>query len=76
MFNPQTCMFHKQKHDDELLFQAYLEAFGRTVRSDEATAAKAFLASQLKLYGQESRKKVWHDLLHTLMNVKEFIFIN
>ena len=66
----------KEKNDDELLFQAYLEAFGRTVRSDEATAAKAFLASQLKLYGQESRKKVWHDLLHTLMNVKEFIFIN
>ena len=61
--------------DEVLLSQAYLEAFGRPARKEEAAVAMEFLASQQKLYGEGDRVKAWYDLLHTLMNVKEFIFI-
>ncbi len=66
----------KEKSDEALLSVAYLEAFGRAVRKEEVGVALAFLAGQQKLYGEGSRVKAWYDLLHTLMNVKEFIFIN
>lgn len=65
----------KGKSDEVLLSQAYLEAFGRPARKEEAAVAMEFLASQQKLYGEGDRVKAWYDLLHTLMNVKEFIFI-
>lgn len=65
----------KDNSDEAILSQAYLEAFGRSVRKEEAAAASEFLAAQQKLYGEGEKLKAWYDLLHTLMNVKEFIFI-
>ena len=64
------------KSDEELLQQAYHEAFQRPARAEEIAAAVEFLASQARLYDKVSRQRAWGDLLHTLMNVKEFIFIN
>ncbi len=62
--------------DKALLEQAYNEAFHRSPRDGEAVAALQFIAAQGKLYDKDSRQLAWRDLLHTLMNVKEFIFIN
>jgi hypothetical protein len=62
--------------DTQLLGQAYGAAFHRPPRKDEETAAVEFLREQGKLYPGNARAGAWKDLLHTLMNVKEFIFIN
>ena len=64
------------KSDEELLQQAYQEAFQRPVGAKESAAAIEFLAAQARLYDKDSRQRAWGDLLHTLINVKEFIFIN
>ncbi|MCH2367087.1 MAG: DUF1553 domain-containing protein [Planctomycetes bacterium] len=64
------------KSDEELLQQAYHEAFQRPARAEEIAVAVEFLASQARLYDKVPRQRAWDDLLHTLMNVKEFIFIN
>ena len=62
--------------DTALLRQAYGAAFHRAPRAAEVSAAVGFLKEQARLYPQDSRARAWKDLLHTLMNVKEFIFIN
>ena len=62
--------------DKTLLRQAYGAAFHRAPRAAEVSAAVEFLKEQGRLYPQDSRTRAWKDLLHTLMNVKEFIFIN
>ena len=62
--------------DKALLRQAYGAAFHRAPRAAEVSAAVEFLKEQGRLYPQDSRTRAWKDLLHTLMNVKEFIFIN
>ena len=62
--------------DTALLRQAYGTAFHRAPRASEVSAAVEFLKEQGRLYPQDSRARAWKDLLHTLMNVKEFIFIN
>ncbi|MEE3297765.1 MAG: DUF1553 domain-containing protein, partial [Planctomycetota bacterium] len=62
--------------DTALLRQAYGTAFHRAPRAVEVAAAVEFLKEQGRLYPQDSRVRAWKDLLHTLMNVKEFIFIN
>jgi len=62
--------------DKAVLAQAYNEAFHRSPRDEEAAAALQFIAVQGELYDKDSRQLAWRDLLHTLMNVKEFIFIN
>ena len=62
--------------DTALLRQAYGTAFHRAPRAVEVAAAIEFLKEQGRLYPQDSRVRAWKDLLHTLMNVKEFIFIN
>ena len=59
----------KDNSDEAILSQAYLEAFGRSVRKEEAAAASEFLAAQQKLYGEGEKLKAWYDLLHTLMTV-------
>ena len=54
---------------------AYWQAFGRAPESWEKEVAIAFLAEQRTLHQGEALP-AWKDLAHTLMNVKEFIFIN
>ena len=61
--------------DGQRIEKAYWQAFGRAPESWETEAATAFLAKQRTLYEGEA-VPAWKDLAHTLVNVKEFIFIN
>jgi hypothetical protein len=58
----------------------YEEAFARAPSAEETTAALAFIDQQAATYklpadAARSDERVWSDLCHVLMNVKEFIFI-
>ena len=58
----------------------YLEAFSREPTSEETAAALEFLAEQAKEYGlaaarASSDNRVWADLAHVILNVKEFVFV-
>jgi hypothetical protein len=58
----------------------YEQAFARTPTADELATAQAFLGQQAAEYklpaeAAASDPRVWADLCHVLMNVKEFIFI-
>jgi hypothetical protein len=58
----------------------YLEAFAREPAPEELAAAEAFLATQAEQYklppeATARDERVWTDLCHVLMNVKEFIFV-
>jgi hypothetical protein len=58
----------------------YDQAFARKPTADELATAQAFLAQQAAEYklpekAAENDQRVWADLCHVLMNVKEFIFI-
>jgi len=59
----------------------YLTAFARPPSSEEIAEAAAFLRDQAAALGSPSDKvaddeRVWADLCHVLMNVKEFVFLN
>ncbi len=59
----------------------YLEAFCRPPSQAELSQAVAFLKQQAESHGipadQADRdERVWADLCHVLMNVKEFIYLN
>ena len=59
----------------------YLEAFARPPEEHELTEALAFMSAQGRHYGiSESQcaqdERVWADIAHVLLNVKEFIFVN
>jgi hypothetical protein len=55
----------------------YLSAFGRPPSDAELTACLAFLERQSQATGTKADDvRVWADLAHTLVNVKEFIFVN
>jgi hypothetical protein len=66
--------------DEQRLQDVYLRAFARPPNASETKAAMRFLSNQTGLYQAEAeaepRQKAWHDLCHTLMNVKEFIYLN
>jgi hypothetical protein len=58
----------------------YLAAFSRLPSSEEIAEATAFLRDQAAALGLPSDKvaddeRVWADLCHVLMNVKEFVFL-
>ena len=53
----------------------YLTAFGRLPSKDELPAAIAFVAVQVKEYGNPDHTRAWTDLAHVLFNAKEFIFV-
>ncbi len=54
----------------------YLSAFGRPATEDERTACQAFLEQQAQLYkAGPDNPAPWIDLAHTLVNVKEFIYL-
>lgn len=65
---------------DELrVVEAYLLAFGRPPSVVEKKAALSFIEVQTKELGKslaDAKQAVWASLCHTLMNVKEFIFLN
>jgi hypothetical protein len=54
----------------------YLSAFGRPPTEAELAACVTFLANQAQAIGTGNDDvRVWKDLAHTLVNVKEFIFV-
>jgi hypothetical protein len=58
----------------------YEQAFARAPSAEELESANAFLASQATEYklppqAAQTDERVWTDLCHVLMNVKEFIYI-
>ncbi|GIV26201.1 MAG: hypothetical protein KatS3mg027_0015 [Bacteroidia bacterium] len=54
----------------------YLEAFAREPTDAELEAAAGFIRSQAEEYSaSEDDVRVWADLCHVLINVKEFIFV-
>jgi cytochrome c553 len=66
---------------DERIHDLYTSAFARPPSDTELAGAIAFLAEQGKQYGltaDQARQdpRVWTDLCHVMMNVKEFTFIN
>ena len=65
------------KEDAQRLQDAYWMAFGRAPESWEQAVALDFLAQQRRSRsGEDADLRAWKDLVHTLINVKEFIFIN
>jgi hypothetical protein len=54
----------------------YLNAFGRPPTETELQEAVQFIEEQGKQYGKRNDARVWTDLGHVLLNVKEFIFVN
>ena len=74
-------LLEEEERDVEArLRDAYLSAYLRLPTPDEKEAAKGFLEEQrlryAKLAEESSEKRAWTDLCHTLMNVKEFFFVN
>ena len=47
--------------------------FARLPEPHESEAAASFIETRTRSSGEES---AWKDLCHTLINVKEFIFVN
>ena len=63
------------------LLEIYLAAFSRPPTETELAAALAFVKEQGEAYGaslaeRPREEKVWADLCHVILNVKEFVFIN
>ena len=62
------------------LRDAYVTAYARPATAEEFEAAAAFLAEQAAVYAEsgeeDTQKRAWTDLCHTLMNVKEFFYVN
>lgn len=57
--------------------ELYQAAFTRPPTEAEVRDAESFIAQQARRYGSTvNDSKVWTDLCHVLINVKEFIFIN
>jgi hypothetical protein len=53
----------------------YRDAFCRAPTDAEEQAAVTFLAQQAREYGNPDDPRVWNDLAHVLVNVKEFVFV-
>jgi hypothetical protein len=58
--------------DSERVRGMYLSAFGRPPTDGELDSCLTFL----KEHGKEGDNREWVDLAHTLVNVKEFIFLH
>ena len=59
------------------LREVYLTAFGRPPLAWEVETAAQFIGEQVKKYGgDEAEQRAWTDFCHTLINVKEFLFLN
>jgi cytochrome c553 len=60
---------------EERIARAYLEAFGRPVRTDEMDRLKAFIDLEGTISDRDQEIRVWTTVCHSLVNAKEFIFI-
>ncbi len=61
----------------ERIERTYLEAFGRPCSEAERQACLAFLQQQAQLHKVAADQPApWIDLAHTLINVKEFIYLH
>jgi hypothetical protein len=61
---------------DDRISRLYLMAFSRPPSAEERNGATTFLAEQAKYYSARTDDvRVWADLCHVLVNVKEFVFI-
>ena len=77
----QRLLSQKGLTAEQRIEQIYLTAFARPPSQDEVAAALSFLEQQGKELGlapkaAQTDKRVWSDLCHVMMNVKEFIFVN
>jgi hypothetical protein len=73
----QRVLSASEKSNDERIDSMYVAAFARQPIDNERRAASAFLDEQAQLYGCNTTDvRVWTDLAHVLMNVKEFIYVN
>jgi hypothetical protein len=62
--------------DAERVARMYLRAYGRAPSDDETAACLAFVAEQATRRGvKPADPAAWADLAHTLVNVKEFVFV-
>ena len=66
---------------EDRIRKMYVDAFAREPTDRELGDATAFLeqqASELGLQPAEAQhdERLWSDLAHVLMNVKEFVFVN
>jgi hypothetical protein len=66
---------------EQSIADIYLAAFSRLPSSTELTEALAFLNTQGENYGlappeRLKDERVWSDLCHVMLNLKEFIFLN
>jgi hypothetical protein len=65
------------RDDRQRLQEAYWTAFSRAPEPWEEEVALTFLREQRALHsGGDAEVRAWKDLAHTLINVKEFIFLN
>jgi cytochrome c553 len=70
----------KNRAPEQRIEAMYLCAFSRPPSEQEVREALAFLKSQAKEHGLPRERmlddpRVWADLAHVLMNVKEFLFV-
>ncbi|MBL9163846.1 MAG: PSD1 domain-containing protein [Planctomycetaceae bacterium] len=62
---------------EDRIREMYRTAFARSATGEEIGAAKAFLDDQAATYGVGGNDvRVWRDLCHVLVNLKEFIYLN
>ncbi|WP_210420958.1 PSD1 and planctomycete cytochrome C domain-containing protein [Lacipirellula limnantheis] len=62
---------------EDRIREMYRKAFARSATGEEIDAAKAFLDDQAATYGVGGDDvRVWRDLCHVLVNLKEFIYLN
>jgi hypothetical protein len=71
----------KDQTSEQRITAIYQDAYCRSPTSDEVAGALEFLEQQARELNVPADKiatheKLWADLCHVLMNVKEFIFVN
>ena len=71
----------EEQTPEQRINEIYLAIFSRTPSAKELTEAIEFLNQQGEIYGVATLdrlkdEKVWTDLCHVMLNVKEFVFVN
>jgi hypothetical protein len=62
---------------EERILRAFEMAFGHAPSEAQLSRAREFIAQQASLHEcGEADLRVWKDLCHTLLNMKEFIYVN
>jgi hypothetical protein len=71
----------EEQPPEQRIREIYLAIFSRTPLAKELAEAIEFLNQQGETYGvaapeRVKDEKVWTDLCHVMLNVKEFVFVN